>query len=597
MQYYCNTEEKIILRHLVSVKLKACSSDNIFKAIVDTLEQHNIPWSNLISILMDSCNTMRGIKNGVEVQIRKHKAPLLLDIGGEVCHTVNNCAKKFTEPFLKYLESLCDSIYFDIKSADKREIFFELAILLNVKALKPLSRPDHRWLYVLVVLERIEYLWDVLILFYFSWLSKEESEIFNDDIKLISEKRNLTPVQLEKIKQIQFSLKKKSLTNEGKNRKQRIIQGLFEQRKKTLLQMGIYKTVLPTFNSYLKKFQEKNISLHLIHIELYKLTKQFLSYFIKHEAISTADKVEDLLKIDVGSTANQLPDNLIFTGVEVSKLIKNSKKSDVKVMEFKETLKTAYSKCAQYMLRKLPLKNSSFIRFTGLDPDLKGTTAAFSALIKLAESLPNVICEDEMTELDQEIRNYQVDSNIKISSSLNILADFWMPIFKMKQGNNFQYPLLSKLVKAVLTCFHGPHVESAFNLMGNIMTENRTSLNIESLDSVQTIKYYLLSKNNTTCEEFGSKEPMNEPIKRNFAENLLKSRAFYKQILENDNGSEHDSNISEVDLPCSSEAAPISPSKENTCARAHVFSQKRRTHSPEKNIKTKQTKIASFFKI
>ena len=42
--------------------------------------------------------------------------------------------------------------------------------------------------------------------------------------------------------------------------------------------------------------------------------------------------------------------------------------------------------------------------------------------------------------------------------------------------------------------FHGPRVEDAFNLMGDIVTSNRISLNIESLDSVQTMKYYLMSK-------------------------------------------------------------------------------------------------------
>ena len=73
VQYYCDKDDKIVLRHLSSVKLEACSSNNIFQAIVRVLEDNNIPWCNLVSILMDSCNTMHGVKNGVETQIRNKK--------------------------------------------------------------------------------------------------------------------------------------------------------------------------------------------------------------------------------------------------------------------------------------------------------------------------------------------------------------------------------------------------------------------------------------------------------------------------------------------------------------------------------------------
>lgn len=232
VQYYSDTEESIILRHLMSLKLSESTSDSIFKAITSVIEDNNIPWSNLISVLMDSCNAMRGTKNGVELKIRKNKAPNLLDIDGDTCHHVNNCAKKFTQVFLQYIEALCDDVYFDLKRHDKRELFFELCRTAGLKPLKPLSRPDHRWLYVLVVIERLEYLWDILILYFFSWLPVQEVQLFKDDIKCIIEDRKLSSSQEANIKKIQSSLKKKSLTKEGKNRKERIIKKLFEQKKK-----------------------------------------------------------------------------------------------------------------------------------------------------------------------------------------------------------------------------------------------------------------------------------------------------------------------------------------------------------------------------
>ena len=493
---------------------------------------------------MDSCNTMCGVKNGVEKQIRSKKASHLLDIDGDTCHTVNNSAKKFTAAFLNYIEFLCDDVYFDLKSMDKRELFFKICIIIGVKPLKPLSRPEHRWLYVLIVIERLEYLWDALLLFYFSWLSEEESKIFEDDMSRIIEKSKLSPAEISKIKSIQSSLKKKALTQDGKKRKERVIKRLFEQRKKTLLQFNIYKAVLPIFNSYVKLFQKKNTALHLIHVELYNLMKQFLAYFIKHEIISIEDTFENLLKIDLKDPNNYLPDNMLFTGADVTKIIKNSKKTDPRIAEFRGTLKNAYSNCAAYMLKKLPLKNSSFIKFTGLDPSLRGSTSVFSVLSKLAECLSNIITENEFPDLDKEIRAYQVDSNIQNLEGLVDVESFWTGVFKMKQDDGLKYPFLSKLVNAVLTCFYGPHVEGAFNLMDKIVTSNRTSLNIEGLDSVQTVKYYLMSKKASISDVFGTKNPMEEPIAKEFAHNLIKSRSFYQETLNNKN---EINNLTEID--------------------------------------------------
>lgn len=123
VQYFCEQENKIILRHLASVKLDSSSSLAISSVVVSLIEENKIPWTNLISVLMDSCNTMRGKKNGVEKRLRD-KASHLLDIDGDTCHTVNNCALQFSKPFSKYLETISDEIYFDLKSNDKRELFF-----------------------------------------------------------------------------------------------------------------------------------------------------------------------------------------------------------------------------------------------------------------------------------------------------------------------------------------------------------------------------------------------------------------------------------------------------------------------------------------
>ena len=58
--------------------------------LVQLIEKHKLLWNNLMSILMDSCNVIRGSKSGVEKRIRNGGAPHLLDIDGDSCHHAHN---------------------------------------------------------------------------------------------------------------------------------------------------------------------------------------------------------------------------------------------------------------------------------------------------------------------------------------------------------------------------------------------------------------------------------------------------------------------------------------------------------------------------
>ena len=79
---------------------------------------------------MDSCNVMRGSKNGLEKQIKEK--PNLLDINEDSCHHINNAAKKFTKHFDAHLELLFINIYNDFKwSDDLREILKEICFQMN----------------------------------------------------------------------------------------------------------------------------------------------------------------------------------------------------------------------------------------------------------------------------------------------------------------------------------------------------------------------------------------------------------------------------------------------------------------------------------
>ena len=61
-----------LVEHLASVELdKVDSASSIFSAIESVMEVNSIPWSNLVSALFDSCNVMRGCRNGVEAKLKE----------------------------------------------------------------------------------------------------------------------------------------------------------------------------------------------------------------------------------------------------------------------------------------------------------------------------------------------------------------------------------------------------------------------------------------------------------------------------------------------------------------------------------------------
>ena len=88
VSYYSETQKEIVVEHLSSLSCINATADAVYQEIISMFEKYNIPFDNLMSILMDSCNVMRGSKSGVELKIRNNKANHLLDIDGDSCHYI-----------------------------------------------------------------------------------------------------------------------------------------------------------------------------------------------------------------------------------------------------------------------------------------------------------------------------------------------------------------------------------------------------------------------------------------------------------------------------------------------------------------------------
>ncbi|GFN90956.1 Ap-3 complex subunit beta-2 [Plakobranchus ocellatus] len=66
VSHFSEKEPKVVTNHLSSFELIKVTSESLFSAIDDIFINLELPWDNLISIMMDSCHVMRCSKTGLE---------------------------------------------------------------------------------------------------------------------------------------------------------------------------------------------------------------------------------------------------------------------------------------------------------------------------------------------------------------------------------------------------------------------------------------------------------------------------------------------------------------------------------------------------
>ncbi|KAK5852440.1 hypothetical protein PBY51_023909 [Eleginops maclovinus] len=111
--YFNPDRNTVDVEHLGSLEVFKVNAVKLEQLLVKFFKDNNIPWSNLVSMLMDSCGVMRGCKMGLEARVRKDHCPNLLDVDGDSCHHIHNAAKVFTVPFSSHLEKLFSDLHSD----------------------------------------------------------------------------------------------------------------------------------------------------------------------------------------------------------------------------------------------------------------------------------------------------------------------------------------------------------------------------------------------------------------------------------------------------------------------------------------------------
>jgi len=69
IQYFDENDGQVALAHLGSRKQNLATAANLLDSIESILQEYGFQWKQVVSVLMDNCSTMRGVRGGVEARL------------------------------------------------------------------------------------------------------------------------------------------------------------------------------------------------------------------------------------------------------------------------------------------------------------------------------------------------------------------------------------------------------------------------------------------------------------------------------------------------------------------------------------------------
>ncbi|KAL2102116.1 hypothetical protein ACEWY4_001284 [Coilia grayii] len=498
--YYHNDLHKVMVEHLGSVEILRVDAASLEKVLSDFFRDNNIPWHNLVSLLMDSCAVMRGSKTGLETRIQQY-CPNLLDVDGDSCHHVHNAAKKFSEAFDGNLERLFSDLQVDHQwSPDQVMYLKEIAMMLNLPASSPQRGfVNHRWLSAYDASMATHAMMPAYQVLYYGFLSTADKELYKEPFESILTKHNVNETARARVKVVQDKLAKKGMTPQGCERKKRICQKLWHEETTTVLELSLYMGVLAILKDYVMVFQGSETLVHKLHDRQLELFLAYLACFVKAEHITklSPKALKELV----------LEDHMLL----------HSK--DIRVRK-------AYTTTAVYLQKKLPLNSPTLIALSALDPLLRGHSQATIQLKRLGGMLSHLLPENQ--DLQRELVHFNVDLTLPRYKEGDGVVEWWGHVFDQPG----KYPTLSALVKCCLSIFHGPRVESSFSLMNEVLDQRSGNMNVETFNAIQTVKYTLLSRGQTAIQMFRREDVKFGEVDRMMSKNISTAAATYRQRLK-----------------------------------------------------------------
>lgn len=416
----------------------------IFAKLDGCLRDCGLSYDNLLAFNSDTCNTMKGQRNGV-VKYLKDKQPSLVDFGC-ICHLENLAVKAA----MKTLPANIDSFLVDINthfymSVKRKEEFKSFCDFVNINYKTILSHVETRWLSLLRVISRVLELWPALTSYFHSHADAEK------------------PGRVGAIK--------KQLCD------------------KTKLYLLFLNFLLPTINAFNVAFQATtHTTIHQLHPEIIGLTKRILRCFVKIECISTADITATLYDV----RSNQVENADIEIGQDARVLAVEMEEDGQfrEIKAFLDHVRLFYEAFICKLMKKFPFKSTLLSDLRVLYPKERTTLSDFpNIIVRLAHHFPQLGLGEKLDALRIEAIDFQM-ANLPTSSDDNV-DEFWASVHNIRTVDTDQlvYGTLLVLIRALLALpASNADSERSFSMVRKIDTEDRSHLERTTVASLLALK-------------------------------------------------------------------------------------------------------------
>ena len=105
--------------------------------------------------------------------------------------------------------------------------------------------------------------------------------------------------------------------------------------------------------------------------------------------------------------------------------------------------------------------------------------------------------------------------------------EWWIGVIK-----HFGLHYLGQVVKAVLCIFHGPVVESSFNIMGDVIDSRSGRMSMATFNAYHTARFALAATGKSATAHFRRNNVMRDPVNKSLINNIANSCDAYHKVLK-----------------------------------------------------------------
>ena len=438
-------------------ELKVCNKSeakDIISCITDTFFKHDIPFKNLIQIMSDSPNVMRGQYKGVITQMRDKFAPHLIDIGGCSLHYVHNAVKNATHFLYKaecIEEFLQDVNTFFNTHVEFAEDFSKLQEELQVKQHCLIQYTVVRFLSIYRAVNRV-------------------IEQYSPLKKFFLETVNKHPKVVKQARVVRISQRLKDVI--------------------TLPTLEFLNYALQPLHVYELLFQRAEPTIHLIYNKQIELYRTVLMHYCKFEKIEKLKNDYDLVHFDYKKKESQLDIKSISLGESAAKLMKYVPENEKALL--KCGVKDFLIKVTDGLHKDFQFRNKTLADMRFLAPANRTVTYE-RAIVRMAKKMPPSV-KLTSSELDLLPIEWKYLVLEKFSWNKNDSLDIhWNKIFKIENDNGeSKFPTITKVVKVCLSlCETNASPERTFSQIAHLIKKDRNKLSPETVNALMVTKSHM----------------------------------------------------------------------------------------------------------